>query len=417
MKNFVLSVGLFLSLQVSLYAQTYYINGTTDSSLGNKALLHTNELKIGNSTSATERAKNMIKFGDASYIQIGEWEADDLLSFKASRYNFTNGKVGIGTTSPAAQLEISGDNPAFILRGTPTFLQIGVPSANGNYAPYSKRGDVVFRPLSGVDGHKGLILNISSDLADGKSYIKFGDDKNHGWFSIYNNKIAVINGKLGIGVENPIQALEVNGTIKATALNVNSLTTVGDLRIGSVVAPANTYGKMLYFGTPGENGDNMFISRFNVASDASELRVSVGDDYNDKFIVGRKFWDQPEFEPMFTVVTNGNVGIGTSNPVNKLDVKGVIRATEVKIETGWADFVFNDDYRLKPLSEVNTFIKENRHLPEIPSAAEVKENEGVNLGEMQVKLLQKIEELTLYLIQQENTIQELKSEIRELKEK
>jgi hypothetical protein len=101
-----------------------------------------------------------------------------------------------------------------------------------------------------------------------------------------------------------------------------------------------------------------------------------------------------------------------------LDVYGVMQAKEVKIsDTGWADFVFNDNYRLKPLSEVNTFIKENKHLPEIPSATEVKESEGVNVGEMQIKLLQKIEELTLYLIQQENTIQELKSEIRELKEK
>jgi hypothetical protein len=146
-----------------------------------------------------------------------------------------------------------------------------------------------------------------------------------------------------------------------------------------------------------------------------ELRVNVGDDYNDKFTVGRKFWDQPNFEPMFTVVTNGNVGIGTSNPANKLDVKGIIRATEVKIETGWADFVFNDDYHLTPLSEVNNFIKENKHLPEIPSASEIEKNEGVNLGEMQLKLLQKIEELTLYLIQQENAIRELKSEIEQLK--
>jgi hypothetical protein len=143
----------------------------------------------------------------------------------------------------------------------------------------------------------------------------------------------------------------------------------------------------------------------------------MGNDYNDKFVVGRKFWDQPNFEPMFTVVTNGNVGIGTSSPANKLDVKGVIRATEVKIETGWADFVFNDEYRLRPLSEVNSFIKENKHLPEIPSATEIEKNEGVNLGEMQVKLLQKIEELTLYLIRQENTIQELRDKIEKLEEK
>jgi hypothetical protein len=97
-----------------------------------------------------------------------------------------------------------------------------------------------------------------------------------------------------------------------------------------------------------------------------------------------------------------------------LDVNGTIRAKEVKVETGWADFVFHDDYHLKPLSEVNKFIKENKHLPEIPSASEVKENEGVNLGEMQTKLLQKIEELTLYLIQQQETIETLNAKVEKL---
>jgi hypothetical protein len=66
-------------------SQTNYISSTTDASLGNKPLVHSNELKIGNSSSVTERAKNMIKIGDGSYIQIGEWEADDLLSFKATK--------------------------------------------------------------------------------------------------------------------------------------------------------------------------------------------------------------------------------------------------------------------------------------------------------------------------------------------
>ena len=72
----------------------------------------------------------------------------------------------------------------------------------------------------------------------------------------------------------------------------------------------------------------------------------------------------------------------------------------------FADFVFNDDYQLRPLSEVNAFIETNGHLPEIPSAAEVKEN-GMSLVEMQVKLLQKIEELTLYMIEQQKRIEEL----------
>jgi hypothetical protein len=137
MKKNVLLIGLFLSLQVSLYAQTYYINGTTDASLGNKPLIHSNELKIGNSTSATERAKSMIKIGDGSYIQIGEWEADDVLSFKASRYNFTDGKVGIGGSQAQFPLDILNTSPnatkavlARLPEGGPLTLELKLMTPN-----------------------------------------------------------------------------------------------------------------------------------------------------------------------------------------------------------------------------------------------------------------------------------------------
>lgn len=105
------------------------------------------------------------------------------------------------------------------------------------------------------------------------------------------------------------------------------------------------------------------------------------------------------------ITSTGNIGIGVINPQNKLDVDGVIRATEVKVETGWADFVFAKDYKLPTLQEVENHIKEHNHLPDIPSEVEVKEN-GVSLGEMQAKLLQKIEELTLYVIEQDKMIKE-----------
>jgi len=65
-------------------------------------------LKIGNTSSASDRSKNLLKFGDGSYVQMGEWEADDLLSFKASRYNFTNGNVGLGVSNPQHKLDVNG---------------------------------------------------------------------------------------------------------------------------------------------------------------------------------------------------------------------------------------------------------------------------------------------------------------------
>jgi hypothetical protein len=117
-----------------------------------------------------------------------------------------------------------------------------------------------------------------------------------------------------------------------------------------------------------------------------------------------------------TLATNGNVGIGTTSPSYKLDVAGVIRANEIIVNTTGADFVFADDYQLRPLSEVKAFIVENKHLPEIKSAQEMQEN-GVGVNELQTQLLQKIEELTLYILQQEEVINDLNYRINKLEEK
>ena len=118
---------------------------------------------------------------------------------------------------------------------------------------------------------------------------------------------------------------------------------------------------------------------------------------------------------------SGQVGIGVDDPEYKLDVAGTvhansiiadgnIRASEIIVSTTGADFVFADDYQLRPLSEVKAFITENKHLPEIKSAQEMQEN-GVGINELQTQLLQKIEELTLYILQQEERIKALEAEL------
>jgi hypothetical protein len=114
----------------------------------------------------------------------------------------------------------------------------------------------------------------------------------------------------------------------------------------------------------------------------------------------------------------GNVGIGTNNPgTYKLAVEGKIGAREIVVTNlPWADFVFKPDYNLKPLNEVEQFIKTNNHLEGIPTEKEVKEN-GVALGEMQAKLLQKVEELTLYMVELNKENTSLKSKVAELENK
>lgn len=108
---------------------------------------------------------------------------------------------------------------------------------------------------------------------------------------------------------------------------------------------------------------------------------------------------------LFKVLGDGKIAIGTEDPGSfKLAVNGSVRAKEIVCETGWSDFVFEEDYVLPTLKEVETHITLNGHLKDIPSAAEVAEN-GVALAEISSRLLQKIEELTLYTIEQEKKIE------------
>ena len=253
-------------------------------------------------------------------------------------------------------------------------------------------------------------------------------------------------GRVGIGTTDPWTELDVNGTIRSKALQTDGIQSYGDLQLGGDT-PVSSWGDRLWFSHRDNNTDPIFMSRYNTSPDASELRVSIGDfpEGRDRFCIGHGHATQADvdFTPVFVVQSDTKVGIGTNNPTNELDVNGtissynlltsgsigigtintegyklavngIIRAKEIKVESDWADFVFKKDYKLPTLKEVETHINENGTLPGIPSEAEVKAN-GVNLAETNALLLQKIEELTLYIIQQEKRMESMEAEIKNIR--
>nr|WP_315202932.1 hypothetical protein [uncultured Flavobacterium sp.] len=129
----------------------------------------------------------------------------------------------------------------------------------------------------------------------------------------------------------------------------------------------------------------------------TKIKIGEGEGTNTKLI----------FNP-----EGGNVLIGKisqNNSTYKLDVNGSIRSNEIVVNTTGADFVFAEDYALPSLDSIHQYIKANKHLPEIASAKEMQTN-GINLSEMNIKLLQKVEELTLYMIEQNKNMHILQEE-------
>lgn len=123
-----------------------------------------------------------------------------------------------------------------------------------------------------------------------------------------------------------------------------------------------------------------------------------------------------QMKERLTISPSGKVGIGLTYPQNELDVNGMIHAKEVKVDlNGWADYVFKSDYQLLSLEEVEKHIQEKGYLPNVPSEKEVLQN-GINLGDNQKLLLQKIEELTLYSIEQNKHLKAQAEKIEKLEQ-
>jgi hypothetical protein len=161
-------------------------------------------------------------------------------------------------------------------------------------------------------------------------------------------------------------------------------------------------------------GSNGVLIKFN-SGDRALLELHSPDGANRlvfQSLSGGTYLGSLDQKPLYLQSDGGNVGIGTTNPQAKLAVNGDIFSKKVKVtQSGWPDYVFAPGYRLRPLSEVELFIKLKQHLPDVPSAATV-EKEGIDLGDNQAVLLKKIEELTLYIIDLNKEVEGLKKEIK-----
>lgn len=182
----------------------------------------------------------------------------------------------------------------------------------------------------------------------------------------------------------------------ASSLNLFTINQLGNVGVGTAtpVFKLHVNGGPVYVSRSPDNDYLLFDH-----SSVNTWRTRITTDNTSSYIIGNDLGGLFNTK-VLVLAQNGNVGIGTSDTKGyKLAVNGKIRTQEIKVEAvNWPDYVFAKDYKLQSLKETEQHIKDKGHLPGIPSAEEVKEN-GVDLGEMNKKLLQKIEELTLYLIE------------------
>jgi len=421
---------------------------------GTGASTFTAGILYGNGTSAI----TSFPVGTANYI--AKWGSSP--NFLATSLIYDNGtKVGIGTASPSQKLTVTGSG-----RIADSLYLNKILLGTSDSVLVRENNVVKYKLLTGnswsLTGNAAAVSNFVGTT----NYISMR-------FRTNNTQRMIIDsvGNIGIGTSKPTDKLTVtgnakingnltvNGTLNGTYNTLDSMHILNNIEVGnSIFISGNNLGDgynaiytddanissvdpTLYIQSLSAYPNNTIINSNN------DGRVGIGTnspDPNCKFMVRtginknlsiKNFWDDTDHNITISALTDdysshiplyfaassfyfhsGNVGIGTTIFTNgtdqnyyKLAVNGSIHAKDVVVDLlHWPDFVFEKDYKLKSLSEVAQYISKNKHLPDVPSATEIEKN-GVSLGSSNALLLQKIEELTLYIIDLQKQIDDLKT--------
>jgi len=277
------------------------------------------------------------------------------------------GSVGVGASSPSARFHVSGANT----NGPPSMKIENTDAAAASFATLQFK--------------TGITTNVWQTFAR-------NGDFNVGIADVADYMTIKSDGKFGIGTTTPSSQLNVKGS---------------------------SAGELSKFETT--NSTNSYV---NVSNAAGSVNVGIGSNgstagYGYLWSGSGNFMIGSDGNPTIMVngMGNGTVGIGHAPASGyKLAVGGKVLAENVtvKLQANWPDYVFEKSYALPTLDELKSYIDENKHLPEVPTAKEVEAN-GMNVGEMNMLLLKKVEELTLHLISMKEQLSQQQAEIKELK--
>lgn len=441
MKNilFGLTTAFIISFKISGQNPQYnslYVGPISDSGSQGRIAATGTSAELSLSNRAVTTFVNSPSLGERWVIYNQGSSIDGKLRFwtGGDKVVFTKeGRVGIGTSTPSSKLDLqvksaeSVQNLTF-LDGSYKIGSIGhVSSTDGiglSFSSFTQNNVSSAVPTLVFSSYtKDFAPNDIYDAAvsirgyniDGNTNLQ-----NIPIFKVLNGHSAAYltvnaNGNVGIGTTSPTNKLDVSGQTRVGGISgTTALSNADDLIVesssngGISLLVPNSNDANFYLGNPDDNAaagmrwSNTSKTYTIGTLGTGSLRLLTGNFTNDQGII---------------IDSNGKVGIGTSTPQSKLAVDGQIRATEVKVlaDISVPDYVFEPDYDLRTLKETKEYITEHKHLPEIPSAAEIGEN-GIDLGDMNMRLLKKIEELTLYQIELLERLEKAEEKIQNLEE-